>query len=77
MSVLYTAKPCGCLVLVMVNEVRNLRDCADDISRELREGRTRHEATKETLPPFDCAEHKGKRHKSEGKPVFGHPEWVR
>lgn len=58
-TLLYTARECGCLVLVMVNDAENLRACRKDIARELREGRTLHETTKASLPPFECAQHKG------------------
>lgn len=58
-TLLYTAKPCGCLVLVMVNDAANLRSCAPEIKRELREGRTLHETTKAGLPPTECDLHKG------------------
>lgn len=58
-TLLYTAKSCGCLVLIMVNDPENLRACRSDISRELRAGRTLHETTKAGLPPVECSLHKG------------------
>ena len=57
-ALLYTAKPCGCLVIVMVNDEANLRYMADDLAAEAREGRWVKEATGDTLPPLRCPEHK-------------------
>jgi hypothetical protein len=61
-SLLYTQKPCGCLVLLMDNDPAVIRWCAKDIAREARKGRALHEATADSVPPHTCAEHKGKRH---------------
>jgi hypothetical protein len=42
----------------MVNDEANLRYMASDIAKEAREGRWVKEATKDTLPPMLCPEHK-------------------
>lgn len=57
-SLMYTAKPCGCLVLVFVNDAENLRFLTKEIAREAREGRTLHECASGALPPMCCPEHK-------------------
>jgi hypothetical protein len=72
-TLLYTAKPCGCLVTVLVNNARNLRDFAQEIASEARAGRTLHETTKEKLPPFSCDEHRETRY-GWSKPVAPPPD---
>lgn len=57
-TLLYTAKDCGCLVLVMVNSARNLLDCAEDVALEARAGRVLHEVAPYALPPMECDEHR-------------------
>ena len=66
---LVTSRRCGCVVLMMVNETQNVVDCAADLRREYKAGRTPVDTTREQLDatPLHCPEHpKGWRN---GKPV--------
>jgi hypothetical protein len=55
---LYTQKPCGCLVILMVNDEANRKYMARDLAREIREGRIPREAfERDQIPPFHCAAH--------------------
>lgn len=56
MSVLYAAEECGCVVLLMRNEPRVVRDSIDDIHEVLLEGLTLHEAADQ--PSMECPDHR-------------------
>jgi hypothetical protein len=55
---LFTAKPCGCLVLVMYDIPEVIRDSRDDILRESLAGRALQRCARGALPPLNCAEHR-------------------
>ena len=58
-TTLVTRRPCGCVVLLVVNEPDTVAFCAKDILREIREGRVPVEMTTEDVRkmPFYCVEH--------------------
>lgn len=57
---LYTAKDCGCLVLVLVDLPDVIRDSRDDILRESLAGRGLRRCKRGDLPPLNCADHERK-----------------
>lgn len=75
-TLLYTQRPCGCLVLVLVNDAENLRACSREIAREAREGRTLHEAAKDTLPPLMCDEHRNAEEEAHKPKKAEWPAWA-
>jgi hypothetical protein len=65
---LYTQKPCGCLVILMVNDEANRKAMARDLAREIREGRIPREAfERDQIPPMNCAAHPD-RHRAKAAP---------
>lgn len=54
---LYTAKECGCLVLVLVDMPDVIRSSREDIARESLAGRALQRVGRGALPPLHCAEH--------------------
>lgn len=54
---LYTARDCGCLVLVMVDLPDVIKDSRDEILRESLAGRALRRVARGQLPPTNCPEH--------------------
>ena len=54
---LYTAKPCGCLVLILVDLPDVIKDSRDEILRESLAGRALRRIPRGQLPPLNCADH--------------------
>jgi hypothetical protein len=56
---LVTRRPCGCVVLMLVNEWDNVAYCAKDLKREVKAGRQPVEMTRKQIEatPLRCPEH--------------------
>jgi hypothetical protein len=54
---LYTARDCGCLVLVLVDMPDVIRSTRDEILRESLAGRALRRVGVGELPPLHCAQH--------------------
>lgn len=63
---LYTAKECGCLVLIMVDIPEVVHDSRDDIARESMAGRALQRVPLGNLPPLNCEAHDREWRDSQG-----------